>query len=129
MARFRAHQEQIGDVGAGDEQHDADGGQENPQDLADVADHVVGERAHVRLQLQPREGRRQERNQTAQLCVCLGKRDTRLQPSERLKPEADTARRSGVERQWQQDIWAGAQELERRRQNADHFTWSAVDHE
>ncbi len=41
MAPFRAHQEQVRDVAAGDEQHDADGCQQNPENLSDVADHVV----------------------------------------------------------------------------------------
>ena len=93
MTSFRAHQEQVRHVPAGDEQHDADGGQENPEDLPDVADHVVGQRAHVRLQLQSREDRREKRDHARHVGVGLGQRDARLQPRERLKPEADSARR------------------------------------
>ena len=45
---FRVHQEQVGDVPAGDEQYDADGGEENPENAPDVADHLGGQRTHVR---------------------------------------------------------------------------------
>ena len=92
LASFRAHQEQVRHVPAGDEQHDADGGQENPQDLPDVADHVIGQRAHVRPQLQSRKDRREKRDHARHIGVGLGQRDARLQPRERLKPEADSAR-------------------------------------
>ena len=41
LAALCADQEQVGDVAAGDEQHDADGRQEDPQHAPHVADHVV----------------------------------------------------------------------------------------
>ena len=34
---FRAHEEQVRDVAARDEQHDADGREQNPENLSDVA--------------------------------------------------------------------------------------------
>ena len=129
MPSFRAHQEQVRHVPAGDEQHDADGGQENPQDLPDVADHVIGQRAHVRLQLQSRKGRREKRDHARHIGVGLGQRDARLQPGERLKPEADSAGRVDVQRHRQHDVGTGAQKLERRGQHADHFARPAIDHE
>jgi hypothetical protein len=54
MPRFRADEEQIRHVAARDQQHDADRAEKNPQDGARVADHVIGERPDIRLQLQSR---------------------------------------------------------------------------
>ena len=129
LASFRTHQEQVGHVPAGDEQHDTDGRHENPEDLADVADDVIGERAHVRLQLQPREHRREQRDHPRHIGVGLGQRDVRLQPRERLEPEADAARRAGVQRHGQHDFGTGAQERERRGKHTDDFARPAIDRE
>ena len=48
LARLGAHQEQVGDVRARDEQHEADGAEQNPQHVADVADDIDVERTHQR---------------------------------------------------------------------------------
>ena len=93
MTSFRAHEEQVRHVSAGDEQHDANRRQQNPQDLADIADHVIGEWAHVRLQLESRKGRRKQRDDARGIGIGLGERDTRLQARQGLEPEADSARR------------------------------------
>ena len=50
---FRADQEQVRDVRAGDEQHDADRAEQHPQHPADVADHVLRERPHVGTESAP----------------------------------------------------------------------------
>ncbi len=47
LPRFGAHQEQVGDVGAGDEQHEADRAEEHPEHAPDVADDVSRERPNV----------------------------------------------------------------------------------
>ena len=127
MAPFRAHQEQVRDVAAGDQQHDADGCQQNPENLSDVADHVGRERAHVRPQLQSRERGRQERDHARDIGVRLGERDARFHPRERLKPEADAARRVHIQGHRQHDRRARPKELERRGQHADDFNRPAVD--
>ena len=40
LPRLGAHQEQVGDVRARDQQHEADRAEQNPQHRADVADHI-----------------------------------------------------------------------------------------
>src|ERR1035438_9848194 len=45
LARFRAHQKQICHVGAGDEHHQADGGHDDPEQLAHIADDLLLQRA------------------------------------------------------------------------------------
>ena len=56
LASFGAHEEQIGDVGARDEQHDPDGGEQHPERPRDAAEQLVLERTHDRPMLrdQPR---------------------------------------------------------------------------
>ena len=51
LPAFRAHEEQIGDVRAGDEQNEADRAEQHPQHAADVADDVHRERPDVRCHL------------------------------------------------------------------------------
>ncbi len=46
VAAFAARQEQVGDVGAGDEQHESDGAEQHQQQRTHVADHVLGHRRH-----------------------------------------------------------------------------------
>ena len=109
------------------EQHDADGCQQNPENLSDVADHLGRERAHVRPQLQSRERGRQERDHARDIGVRLGERDARFHPRERLKPEADAARRVHIQWHRQHDRRARPKERERRGQHADDFSRPAVD--
>ena len=47
LPAFGAHQKQVRDVGARDQQDDADRAEQNPEYLADIADDVGGERAYV----------------------------------------------------------------------------------
>ena len=47
-AAFGADQEEVGNVGAGDKQDNDDGAHEDPQHVADVADHVAFQRMHAR---------------------------------------------------------------------------------
>ena len=104
MAPFRAHQEQVRHVAAGDQQHDADGGQQNPENL-------VRRRGSRRSASGRTFGRNSNRANTGgrseimprHIGVRLGERDARLQPRERLKPEADAARRVHVQRHRQHD--------------------------
>src|SRR5258708_38282700 len=44
---FDAHEQQIGDIGAGNQKDHADGAHQNPEDAADVADDIALERADV----------------------------------------------------------------------------------
>ena len=53
-----AHQEKRGDIAARNQQNHPDGCQENPEDVFDVADHVIRQWTYVRFQLQPRSIRR-----------------------------------------------------------------------
>ena len=46
LAAFGAHQQEVGDVGARDDQHEAHRAEENPQGPADVAHDLVFERSH-----------------------------------------------------------------------------------
>src|SRR5579859_1319127 len=47
-AAFDANEKEVGDIGAGDEQNHADGGHENPESAADIADDVLFEGAEIR---------------------------------------------------------------------------------
>ncbi len=47
LAALRAHQEEVGHVGAGDEKNQAHGSQQNPERSPDVSDHVLFERPDV----------------------------------------------------------------------------------
>ena len=49
LARLGAHEEQVRDVGAGDDQHEPDCAKKNPQHAADVADDIDVQRTHERL--------------------------------------------------------------------------------
>ena len=51
LPRLRAREQQVGDVGAGDEQQEADRTEEQPDRAADGADDLVGEREHDRVEL------------------------------------------------------------------------------
>ena len=76
MASFgTVHQEQIRDIPAGNEQHDADRGEKNPEDLADVAMTSSASGLHIRLQLQSRKHWRQERDQPRATTAQRGDRD------------------------------------------------------
>ena len=128
-ACFPAHQEQVGNIAAGDEQHDADRGHQNPQDIADVANDIGGKRTHVGAQFESGEVRWKERNHATEIGIGLSEGDTRLQAREGLEPEADTARR--VVGQWQRrhDLGPRAQKLEGCWQYADHLGGRAANDE
>ena len=51
LARFRAREQQVGDVGAGDEQQEADGTEEQPDRAAHRTDDLVLEREDDRVEL------------------------------------------------------------------------------
>ena len=53
LTPFRADQKQIRHVGARDEQDEADGAEQHPQDAANIADDVLRERPHVRPEPSP----------------------------------------------------------------------------
>ena len=111
-----AHQEQVGDVGARDQQHDADRAEQDPEHLADVADDVLRQRPDVRpdprlLEHLPGEpGRQREalddhRQHPRDVGVGLLDGDARLQPRDPLVAEVA-------------DEDLGAVEAERQRRSA-----------
>ena len=88
-AAGRPDQQQVRDVGAGDEQHKADRPSVDQQGLLDVAayDHVA-DRLHAERPLRSERGRKLRAiilGRRLHPRVCLLQRDARLQPAERLK--------------------------------------------
>ena len=82
LARLRAREQQVGDVGAGDEQQEADGTEEQPDRAADGTDDLVGEREHDRVELHLNRIEpfaRHRARDPAQLVGCLPHRRAWLQ--------------------------------------------------
>src|SRR5580693_2543145 len=88
-ASFRAHEEQVRDIGAGNQQEDTDAPQQDPQDLAHVADDVFFEWPHGRLKMEsvhamPRISFQKDRQHAADIGVCLRYGYSRFEPTQRL---------------------------------------------
>ena len=80
LPSFRTNDEQVGDVGARDEQHDRHGPQEDPENVPDIPDHILLERPHERTEPRLGEHAQVERageqldrhwNHAFQIGVCL----------------------------------------------------------
>ena len=110
---------------------------ENPEHAADVADDVLGQRAHIRTQprlvehlaresgpqSKPIEGKG---NHARYVGIRLFQRDARLEPRDTAVAEVSDAHLGPIEAERQQHGRIGAQELERRRENADHLARPAI---
>ena len=69
---LRADEREVGHVGAGDEQDDGCRPEQRPEHLADVADDIHGERAHVRQQLQVVEHLLREPGGSGNFSISIG---------------------------------------------------------
>ena len=123
LASLGADEKQVRDVPARDEQHDAHRGQENPEDAPDVADHVLGQRAHVRLQLPSLESRRSASSGIIRAMSALAWASVTpgFSRASGLEVELDAKGVRAIELHRQQHRGIGSQELERRGQHADDF--------
>ena len=139
LSPLGAHEEEVGDVGAGDEQHDADGAEEDPEHRADVADEVVGERPDERshadlLEHLPREAGRQREAlhrpsgiMRAMSRVGLRDRDAGLEAGDRLVAEVADEDLGAVEAERQEQRRLLVEEAEVGRQDADDLVRLALD--
>jgi hypothetical protein len=127
-ARGRAHQQQVGDVGAGDQQHEPDRAHEDQQRRLHVADDLVAHRRQLDrqpravglgvLRLQPPVHGRQHAARAVQ-------RHPRLEPSDHRQELGATAEgRVGALRHQQV---GGARQHQPGRRDADHRARDAVE--
>ncbi len=137
LARFGAHEEEIGDIRARDEQDQGDRAEENPQHLADVADDIdvewPDERAKPRLvehllgeALRQLEALRQRRQQALDVGVGLRDGDAGLEPREPSVIEPCRVNGLAIEFHRHDHERVGAQELEILGQHADHLAGGAI---
>ena len=89
LASFRSHQQEIGDVGAGDQQHDADGAHQHPQHLTHIAHHILLHRPKRRREARGLQNgtvgsvlRDPDRQHPANISAGLRERDAWLQPGD-----------------------------------------------
>ena len=91
LASLGPYQKQVGDVGAGDEQHHSDAAHEHPENLAQIAHDVVLQRPHRGLdsglleEFYAEAGRRREfavddGNHARDIGIRLRQRHSRLEP-------------------------------------------------
>ena len=129
-AALGPHQQQVGDVGAGQQQDDADRAQEHPERAADVADDVADQRLQRRRpprpHLGPGPGALEPYLEHAHhVGIGLRRSDAGTQPGHAEQPERRN-RRTGIEPQRQDDLGL-AGEAEAGRHHADDLPRAAVD--
>ena len=137
-AAFDADQQQIGDIGAGDQQDHADRAHEHPEDAADVTDNIalegtnVGAYARVFEELDAetgwsRKGSHNDRQHASNVSVDLLDGDGWLEPGESLI--AEIAKMRFVTVKLERDDYARifpVQEVKSLRQDADNLAVLAV---
>ena len=123
LPRLGAHQEQVGDVRAGDQQDEPDRAEQHPQHPADVADDVDRQRPDVRPELHvlehlPREARRHRepirdhRHHPRDVGVRLLERDARLQARDPLVAEVADVKLGAIEAERQHELRVAVEEAE-----------------
>jgi len=134
---LRTDQEEVRDVRAGDQQHDAHRGEQDPQHRAHVADHVLGERTDPRAQpdvlehsaREPRRGGEaveHHRDHPGHVRVRLLDADPRLQPRDRLVAEVPDEHLGPVEAEGQQHVGVAVEEAKAARQDPDDLARLSV---
>ncbi len=138
LPRFGPHEEQVRDVRAGDEQHEADGPEEHPKDAPDVADHVNRQRANIGTNLhvvehlaretaRHREPLRHDRDEARDVGVRLLDRHSRLQSSDALIAEVSDVELGAIEAEGKDKLRILIEEAESVGEDADDFARAAVD--
>ena len=136
LSAVRPNQQQVRHVGAGDDQHQGDGAQKNPQHLADRADDFILERMHPRSELHigrvgvgpaAGEGIDGHRDHTAHIRRGLLHRDPLPQPGDALVAESAEGHGETVELAGEVDVRFGKQHAEPARHDADDVDHLAVD--
>ena len=98
LAPFGPYEQQVGDVRTGDEQHQADGRHQDPENLAHIADDIVLERPDARSEVRflehlhadagsGRELLHEQRQHARDVGVGLRERHPGLKPGDRLVAE------------------------------------------
>ena len=127
-APFGADEHQVGDVRAGDEQHDPERRHDHPEAVADVAHDVIDERAHIGPEtgifhlpqghaLRRREQRQLEPDHPGHVSVNLRQRDARQQPTHGSEVVAGQTHGGTIEAQRHHDVVRGVHEPEALRQH------------
>ena len=132
---LRSHQQQIGNVRAGDHQDDADGSHQQPEHRSDVADDIgfdrpqggpeacSGQDVGVRAALTD-----PDRQHAADIGVGLSERHARLQSGDSDKGVDIVGQQLGALKSLRQNHCRfGVEESERLRHDADHFARPRVD--
>ena len=135
---FHADQQQVSNIGAGDEQNEADGAHQHPEHIADVADDVPLERAQVgrkvhllkqrfREAVWGREAVPGDGNEAGEVGAGLFHGNAGLEPRQRLVTVIAQMRFAAVplERDDEVDVVV-VKELEAARENADDLAGVAV---
>ena len=127
-------------LGAGDEKHNADSEQQNPEHATDVAHDVLLERAEIRshasvdkhLQAHARGGRefsQHDGQHASDVSVGLGEGDARLETSNGLKTEVADEDILAVETHGEEQLRTAIHEAKASGKNANNFVSFAVDDE
>ena len=140
LPRLGSDQQQVRDVGAGDEQHQGDRAHQHPQHLLDVTDEIVLERHDMRRDprlfehldvpaRERRELRQRDRDQPRHLRVRLRDGRPRLQPCDGREAEVAEEHLAAIEAIGHDQRDPAIEEAERLRQHADDLARLAVDHQ
>ena len=131
LARDRARQQQVGHVGAGDEQDEKDGAHQREQRRPHVGDEVLANRLHVEVQargLLGGESRSQLVRDAIDVRLRFGNRDARLEAADDADADVVAVALREVDAEGCPEVRprvdAGAraeQQLGARLQHADHF--------
>ncbi len=128
-------QQQVGEVGAGDEQHEADRRLQHPDRARGAADDLGLHRFHLQRVVLRVEGVHLDagalaplRQQRLQLGVGGRRRDARLQPADQVQVvTAAVLAVARIEAERQPDLDVVVHDVELRRHHADHFAAHAVE--
>ena len=138
LARLGPNQQQVGDVGAGDQHHDADHSHQHPQHGLHVADDIGLERVNARhdpcllegLDAQAgewRKARERDRNHPRHVGVRGWNRHARLQAGDCVVAEVSEKHLAAIETLRQDERGSPVEEVERVGQYADDFARRSVE--
>ncbi len=140
LPRFGPDEEQVGDVGAGNEEHQPNRAHQHPQDGAHVADEVVLERADARRDArllehldaaarERREAGERHRHQPRGVGGRLGDRGAWFEPPQALVAELPEEHLAAIEPVWDDERNLAVEKAERLGQHTDDLAWLAVEHQ
>jgi hypothetical protein len=138
LARIGAHEQQVRDVRAGDEQHHADRAHQHPEDAPDIADEILLQRTQRRTKMrvvehldaesgERGEGLDGDGNEPRHVGGGAVDRGAWREARQRLIAEVAKKRLAPVEPKRQERRRVGVEESKRLREHADHFVGPAVD--